>query len=370
MTWRERAYDGDEDFALNQTLLNARRISVARKMEKQIAWAAIEGALEKALGPAVKDVSTDVYGNLHLGPTLIAAIAEFFCELDADSGGSIEIEELAVAMHDRFGLAASQADLEKMIAAADTDGNGTLELDEFEDVVKDVLAKAHERGTFKGQPVTQAALQRGRRHSLVRAAQSVEQTICKALGADATSDIAADGVTAGPVLTSKVADLFQRMDRSGKGSINGDAFATVMRNEFAVVSTRDALCRLVEAADADGNGTLEFDELLEVQLRLEVSDGYILVVKRRDPYTPRHLYERLQLHLARSRDLAYTSLFFLVPRPPHRRHPQLDACARARRVCVVCARVVRVCGVSARVVCVVRVCGVCARVTRAFGLGV
>ena len=44
-------------------------------MEKQIAWAAIEGALEKALGPAVKDVSTDVYGNLYIGPTLIAAIA-------------------------------------------------------------------------------------------------------------------------------------------------------------------------------------------------------------------------------------------------------------------------------------------------------
>ena len=204
--------------------------------------------------------------------------------MDVDGSGSLDTMELASALRARFGVTASIAELTRMLSAADTDGNGTLEVDEFEDVVRDVLAKAADRAVRVGQPPRQAELQRGRRHSLGRAAQRVEESIRDALGA-AAFDVAerlvlldgdgegsaaaiVTGLAAGPALSAKVADLFDRMDVGGIGAITGDAFATVMRRDFGVVASREDLAQLIEAADADGNGTLECDELEGVVLEI------------------------------------------------------------------------------------------------------
>ena len=81
--------------------------------------------------------------------------------MDVDGSGSLDTGELASALRARFGVTASIAELTRMLSAADTDGNGTLEFDEFEDVVRDVLAKAADRAVRAGQPPRQAELQRG-----------------------------------------------------------------------------------------------------------------------------------------------------------------------------------------------------------------
>ena len=109
--------------------------------------------------------------------------------MDVDGSGSLDTMELASALRARFGVTASIAELTRMLSAADTDGNGTLEVDEFEDVVRDVLAKAADRAVRVGQPPRQAELQRGRRHSLGRAAQRVEKQVLLKVVCDFTEQL-------------------------------------------------------------------------------------------------------------------------------------------------------------------------------------
>ena len=145
----------------NEPLANwANRFSQERKMRKQMTWRLIENSLTSILGPSAKDTTVDMAGNLTLGPALQTKIAEVFAQMDEDGSGSIDPSEFASAMRTEFKVQASHEDLIQMIEAADTDSNGSLELEEFEDVVRDILQKIHEKSSFKGRPPSQSMLRR------------------------------------------------------------------------------------------------------------------------------------------------------------------------------------------------------------------
>ena len=148
----------------------ANRFSQERTMRKQMTWRLIENSLTSILGPSAKDTTVDMAGNLTLGPALQTKIAEVFAQMDEDGSGSIDPSEFASAMRTEFKVQASHEDLIQMIEAADTDSNGSLELEEFEDVVRDILQKIHEKSSFgpTAEPVDAAPRNEGEKLSAPR----------------------------------------------------------------------------------------------------------------------------------------------------------------------------------------------------------
>lgn len=59
---------------------------------------------------------------------------------DVDGSGSIDNTELTAAMK-VMGFEAGEQDVANMIAAVDMDGNGTVELDEFVEMMKRVMVR-------------------------------------------------------------------------------------------------------------------------------------------------------------------------------------------------------------------------------------
>merc|ERR550514_1046122 len=57
-------------------------------------------------------------------------LKDIFRQIDTDGSGSIDVDELMDAML-LFGVKATKNSAKKVLAAIDTDGNGTVELDEF-----------------------------------------------------------------------------------------------------------------------------------------------------------------------------------------------------------------------------------------------
>ena len=69
------------------------------------------------------------------------------------------------------------------------------------------------------------------------------------------------------VLDEAIADAFRRFDKDGSGTIDaselGDALATVLGRR----PKREVVRQLLKDADADGNGTLDFDEWMALARR-------------------------------------------------------------------------------------------------------
>ncbi|XP_059146695.1 calmodulin-A-like [Physella acuta] len=71
----------------------------------------------------------------------IQTFKEAFALFDKDGDGQITATELGIIMQS-LGHKHTQADLERMIAEADTDGNGTVEFKEFMDMMGKVMSLA------------------------------------------------------------------------------------------------------------------------------------------------------------------------------------------------------------------------------------
>jgi Ca2+-binding EF-hand superfamily protein len=69
-----------------------------------------------------------------------AQLRAVFNEFDADGSGSVDTAEIQ-AMTAKLGMTFSTEEIEAMVRDADTNGNGVLEFDEFEQVIKAHLGK-------------------------------------------------------------------------------------------------------------------------------------------------------------------------------------------------------------------------------------
>jgi hypothetical protein len=74
------------------------------------------------------------------GAEFQAQLRAVFNEFDADGSGSVDTAEIQ-AMTAKLGMTFSTEEIEAMVRDADTNGNGVLEFDEFEQVIKAHLGK-------------------------------------------------------------------------------------------------------------------------------------------------------------------------------------------------------------------------------------
>jgi len=73
-----------------------------------------------------------------LSPETIQALKGAFSMLDADDNGAVSHEEVADLL-ERLGFNVSEDEVMDMIQEVDTDGNGTIEFDEFVECVRPAL---------------------------------------------------------------------------------------------------------------------------------------------------------------------------------------------------------------------------------------
>ena len=82
-----------------------------------------------------------------------AQLRAVFDEFDTDGSGSVDTAEIQ-AMTAKLGMTFSTEEIEAMVRDADTNGNGVLEFDEFEQVIKAHLGKgasANELGACRSR---------------------------------------------------------------------------------------------------------------------------------------------------------------------------------------------------------------------------
>jgi len=80
-----------------------------------------------------RELEQSVFG-MHL--TDVHKLHEVFDEIDTDKSGSIDVEELEIALH-KIDKKVTRAQAKRLLKRFDTDGNGTLEFDEYRLMVGD-----------------------------------------------------------------------------------------------------------------------------------------------------------------------------------------------------------------------------------------
>ena len=98
------------------------------------------------------------------GAEFQAQLRAVFHEFDADGSGSVDTAEIQ-AMTAKLGMTFSTEEIEAMVRDADTNGNGVLEFDEFEQVIKAHLGKgASANGLGACRSRSRACRSRSRAH--------------------------------------------------------------------------------------------------------------------------------------------------------------------------------------------------------------
>lgn len=98
------------------------------------------------------------------GAEFQAQLRAVFNEFDADGSGSVDTAEIQ-AMTAKLGMTFSTEEIEAMVRDADTNGNGVLEFDEFEQVIKAHLGKgASANGLGACRSRSRACRSRSRAH--------------------------------------------------------------------------------------------------------------------------------------------------------------------------------------------------------------
>lgn len=137
---------------------------------------------------------------------LMAEIAEAFDFFDMKKTGTITTQELFSVLR-AMGQNATEAELNSMVIEVDADGNGTVELDEFEEMMINKI-----------------------------------------------------GEEVGPEVDKDTFDLF---DVDGDGFIGREELMDIMRRFGKNVSDDDASA-MIKAADKDKDGQISFDEFCEM----------------------------------------------------------------------------------------------------------
>ena len=146
-------------------------------------------------------------------PEETAIFRAAFNKFDADGSGSIDKQELRLCMEE-LGRPISESDVDAMMQAADTDGNGSVEFSEF------------------------AAM----------------------MGKRVADDDGEENI---------LAEVFKVFDKDGSGHIDASELHAIFRNletdSFRSLNTRE-VDELLKEADTNGDGKISYDEFVKVMV--------------------------------------------------------------------------------------------------------
>ncbi|CAN6226117.1 unnamed protein product [Urochloa humidicola] len=135
-------------------------------------------------------------------------IKEAFDLFDTDNSGTIDAKELNVAMR-ALGFEMTEEQINQMIADVDKDGSGAIDYEEFEHMM---TAKIGERDSKEELTKAFRIIDQDRNGKI----SNIDiQRIAKELGVNLTLD--------------EIQDMVQEADRNGDGEIDFDEFTRMMR---------------------------------------------------------------------------------------------------------------------------------------------
>lgn len=204
------------------------------------------GAGEKAT-PEAKAVAA-MASTVGKAPPGDAAIRTAFDEFDLDGSGDIDAQELRSALM-ALGMETSQENAELVLSRYDTDLSGSIEFAEFEKLV----FALHEH--FSGGT---------------------------AVTASASEFLAIDEAK-----RAEFREAFQVFDIDGDGTISHSELGTVMQS-LGQNPTEEEVAAMIEDVDADGNGSIEFEEFcVLMQRKLKQAEDELLAAdEAAGPYDP------------------------------------------------------------------------------------
>mmetsp|Transcript_20083 Transcript_20083/g.46918 ORF Transcript_20083/g.46918 Transcript_20083/m.46918 type:complete len:775 (+) Transcript_20083:62-2386(+) len=153
-------------------------------------------------------------------------LKEVFEMFDSDGSGSIDADELFVAMKS-MGQKMTKEEVDIMMVEMDEDGSGSVELDEFFSMMdRKMLAQEAE--------------------------EQADDTALKSFAAKDAEE-----------KEQQLRKMFEKFDADGSGSVDADEMYTAFR-ELGLAVTMDEVFEWVDEVDDDGSGCLDFEEFSQL----------------------------------------------------------------------------------------------------------
>jgi Ca2+-binding EF-hand superfamily protein len=190
-------------------------------------------------------------------------LRELFDKIDLDRGGTIDRHELHTALA-ASGKQLTDAQMEAMMKAADEDGSGDIDFQEFSDILKGVkatkAAAVIERNFRKHAQVQKSkATRKGATENAPSSSKAVPQKIDldKLLGEALMAKM------------SNPKELVGEWDRKRKGAIDRIEFRLGLRETLDLNPPNKDVDEWFDRIDTDGSGTLDVTELHEALKALQ-----------------------------------------------------------------------------------------------------
>ncbi|CAI5467082.1 unnamed protein product [Closterium sp. Yama58-4] len=198
----------------------------------------------------------------------IAEFKEAFSLFDKDGDGSITTKELGTVMRS-LGQNPTEAELQDMINEVDADGNGTIDFPEFLNLMarkmKDTDSEEELKEAFKVFDKDQNGFISAQelRHVMTNLGEKLTDEEVDEMIREA--DVDGDGQLSEDQI-AEFKEAFSLFDKDGDGSITTKELGTVMRS-LGQNPTEAELQDMINEVDADGNGTIDFPEFLNLMAR-------------------------------------------------------------------------------------------------------
>ncbi|XP_037948978.1 uncharacterized protein LOC119680298 [Teleopsis dalmanni] len=189
-----------------------------------------------------------------LNPEQISEYRDIFKVFDKDGNGYITAKELKDVM-ESLGANVTQTQLQELIQEVDLDGNGTIDFSEFL-----ILMSRQKKGAV------------GYRINVKSKRAAVDRFV-----ETASKRMRIKRLT--PEQIAKFKEAFSLFDKDSDGNITQNELETVMRS-LGAKPTAKQLKSMMDEADIDDGGTIDFTEFLILMLRLmNEPDGYKVIPK-------------------------------------------------------------------------------------------
>jgi len=200
---------------------------------------------------AAADGLAKMGSSLHGALMSDTKLREIFDHIDMDKGGTIDKNELRIAL-EGAGKNLSDQTITAMMNAADNDSNGEIEFEEFANIMKGV--KANSAASTIGRKV------RARQQSSKAKTKKGVTEVAKSKALDRRSLDRAVG-EALLARKSNPQELVREWDRKQKGAINRIEFRQGCRESLGLNFDNKDLDEWFDKIDADKGGTIDVSEL-------------------------------------------------------------------------------------------------------------